>query len=351
MSTRLSSVALGCLCCLLALPVAARAGAGAGEPITPLEYRRGPEQTFLTFPEWFLVYSPAEYADYVKGHTPTGFPFFAHIGQFWSSYSSVYRETKAQGYPFNYGYHVMIMVIGSSTAVEYSARGLYESSAGALSSSTLGGDLSDEDRYAAAVAQDYVDFIRVNPWYEFDFAHRLGGLWRTSSFFGPHFFHKLERKFAYSTEYGVKSAYGFLIKVATKASYDTPSPVTAVVLDRLPDLKEPLKNLRVLRRFEDQSVLITVPRYQEFLPNASELALSGGNFIEIAGNRGPILVSTIVADHWQPAGQSTRVLFEQEILTHPGYKRVALVVSVSELGALLRGFHATGTEAEHIYDY
>ena len=28
---------------------------------------------------------------------------------------------------------------------------------------------TEEDRLGARVAQDYVDFIRVRPWYEFDF--------------------------------------------------------------------------------------------------------------------------------------------------------------------------------------
>ena len=38
--------------------------------------------------------------------------------------------------------------------------------------------LSEEDRYAAKVAQDYVDFIRDQPWYEYDFATKLAGLGR-----------------------------------------------------------------------------------------------------------------------------------------------------------------------------
>ena len=33
--------------------------------VTPEEHRRGPEQTFLTLPEWFLVHSPAEYAAFI----------------------------------------------------------------------------------------------------------------------------------------------------------------------------------------------------------------------------------------------------------------------------------------------
>src|SRR5205814_6612543 len=127
-----------------------------------------------TYPEWFLVHSPAEYADYVTTHTPTHFPFLRHIGQFWSSYAAVTRATRR--YPFNGGYHLMIVVIGVSTTIEYAIRGAYETLFGRVSECTCSG-LTDEDRYGARVAQQYVDFIRVRPWYEFDFAHALRGLW------------------------------------------------------------------------------------------------------------------------------------------------------------------------------
>ncbi|MFM0076154.1 hypothetical protein PQQ86_33890 [Paraburkholderia sediminicola] len=36
---------------------------------------------------------------------------------------------------------------------------------------------ADEDRYGAQAAQEYVDFIRQEPWYLFDFGARLRHLW------------------------------------------------------------------------------------------------------------------------------------------------------------------------------
>src|SRR4051812_39894339 len=94
------------------------------EVAAPAEHRRGPEQTYLTYPEWFLVHSPAEYAAYVRDHSPTRFPFVGHIRQFWGSYRAVTHATR--DYPFNFGYHVMVSVIGLSTTVEYGIRSAYE---------------------------------------------------------------------------------------------------------------------------------------------------------------------------------------------------------------------------------
>ena len=63
---------------------------------TAPEDRRTPDQTFLTFPEWYLVHSPAEYARYLsRGEPPSAFPLFAHIGQFWQGYAAVNREVSA----------------------------------------------------------------------------------------------------------------------------------------------------------------------------------------------------------------------------------------------------------------
>ena len=47
---------------------------GRAGPVAPEEHRRTPDQTFLTFPEWFLVHSPAEYAAYLAGEGPVPSP-------------------------------------------------------------------------------------------------------------------------------------------------------------------------------------------------------------------------------------------------------------------------------------
>ena len=81
---------------MLALHGAAFAQAPAAPVEAPPEHRRSPDQTFLTFPEWYLVHSPAEYAAYLgAGRRASGFPLYAHIGQFWQSYAAVAHEIRA----------------------------------------------------------------------------------------------------------------------------------------------------------------------------------------------------------------------------------------------------------------
>ena len=338
--------------CAAILAIASHAASAATDPIlTPPEHRRGAEQTFLTFPEWFLVHSPAEYAALVRTRDPDEFPFWAHIGQFWTSYARVYEETRRGGYDLNPGYHLMIVVIGASTTIEYVVRSAYETVVGRLSALTRSHGMTGEDRLAAEVAQDYVDFIRVQPWYEYDFAARLRQVWTRTGFLGPDAIRKWERKYALTTEYGIKAFYGWLIKKATKATYEDPLPVTAVVLDRVPDrIEETLPDLKQVQRFPDGGALLLVPRYEAFLKHASALAGRGASFREIAGNRGDILVSALVPTSWHAAA-SERVLFVQPIITRPGEQRVALVVPVASLAATLNRLDAPGLHLEHVYDY
>jgi len=337
----------------LALVAACSGATGAPAeptPSTPPEHRRGGDQTFLTFPEWFLVFSPAEYATFVARRPPSEFPFFGHVAQFWRSYRAVYEATKDK-YPVNTEYHVMIGVIGVSTSVEYGLHLAYETLVGRLTEATCAPLATEEDRLAAAVAQGYVDFIRVRPWYEFDFASRLARVWQ-AQFWGAHPLRKWERKYALTTEYGVKAVYGWLLGRATKASYGEAVPLTATVVDGLPpEIETELPELKTLDRLSDGAALVTVPRYEAFTHHALRLAQRQTKFVEIAGNRGGILVTALVPRGWRPVAGAAQTLFTQPILTDPSTERLALVVPVGALDVALRELADPPRRLEHVFDY
>ncbi len=328
----------------------------AGEPaaprsLVPAEHQRTPDQTFLTFPEWYLVYSPAEYATFVKDRNPSDFPFFGHVGQFWQSYRAVHNATK-DDYPFNFGYHVMIMVIGVSTTFEYALRSAYETTIGRIAELTRRSGATEEDKFGALIAQDYVDFIRIEPWYKYDFLDKVKRLWKETSFWGPSIIRKWERKYALTTEYLIKAAYGWLIKLGAQSSYDEPLPVTAATLDQWPaSLTTTLPDLKLLRRHADGSALVTVPRYQAFTTYSQQLAQRGVRFADIAGNASQILISVLLPAGKLPEIPSAKTLFTQPILTEPARQRVAWVVPVVSLSAVLVELAQRGFEVEHVYDY
>jgi hypothetical protein len=337
------------LAAALALGGTLATAAADGAPITPPEHVRGVEQTFLTYPEWFLVFSPAEYASYVRHASPDGFPFLGHVAQFWQGYAAVTKQSHAMGHDLNPGYHLMVMVIGVSTSVEYALRSAYESLLGRLSQATTRAP-TPEDQLAARVAQDYVDFIRELPWYEYDFGKQLRALWALPAT-GPDMTRKWERRFALSTEYGIKALYAQLIKLGTKSIYDTPLLVTAAVVQPAPRPDPKLPQVKVLQALPDGSALVTVPRYEAFMTYAQGLAAQGVEFKEIAGNRSILLVSLIGDQQWEPRTGIEQRLLEQPILTQPGRKRVVATAQVQQLGTALREWAQAGVQVEHLFDY
>lgn len=317
------------------------------------DYRREQEQTYLTMPEWFLVFSPDEYANYIDRHAPSGYPYFGSISQFWGYYRD--SAEAASDYPFNGGYHLMVSVIGSSFTVENAVKGAYENSIGRLSEWTTTGDNpTQEDRFAVDMAKDYVTFVRVHPWYEFDFWARFKGVWTEPDLIGANMFRKWERKFVLSGEYLVKAGYGGLIKLSTKAIYgDADDHVYAIARNLPADAAFADERIAIVERFESPNfhyALLSLPRYEEFQEASRQVFATGASYVEIAGNR--TIMATVLADSsWQPKDIGGRVMYERPILTESNRKRVGLALDVAQLNNSIAQLDSQGIIVEHLYDY
>jgi hypothetical protein len=296
-------------------------------PITPEADRRPADQTFLTFPEWFLVFSPEEQANYYEQHTSTSFPFMTHTSQLWKSYRIINRQIKS--FPTNWGYHFMIWVIGVSTTVEYSAKAMYETLVGRLTDTKT--PITDEDKFNAQYTSDYVAFIKDLPWYQFDYKKRLKTLWTETPKTGSNFFRKWERRYMLTSELLVKMVYGKLIGMGTKQVYGVAALNTAVV-------------------FEDDS-LHYLPRYDRFAGAALEEAKKGHSFKEIAGNSYAIMLTVWLPTDFKGDFAETKPIFVQRIPTQEGMMRVALVTTVPVLHKVLLELDKEKVMVEHVFDY
>lgn len=313
-------------------------------------YKRDESQTFLTLPEWYLVYSPAEYAQYLKEQPPSGFPYFGSIGQFWGYYGDINDVTHGR-YPFNGGYHAMVMVIGTSFTVENAVKGIYENTIGRITEWTSSSARTDEDRFAARVAQSYVDLIRVEPWYEYSFTKELFGLWTDTSFFGPNMIRKVERKLALSVGYSITAIYATIIKLGTKLAYgDADTEMLVLAKGLTPETLASEPKVKVIARYEESYLLLSLPRYEEFRDVSLRLVNKGVRFLEIAGNE-EILVTCIVPADWRYDLSSGKALFERPILTDTAKKRIAISAPVKSLHEILISLSGKNISIEHIYDY
>lgn len=297
-------------------------------PITSKNDVRPADQTFLTFPEWYLVFSPEEQANYFKKQTSTSFPFMSHTKQIWESYHIVNNQIKGN-FPPNNGYHFMIWVIGTSSSIEYSIKALYETIVGRITDTFT--PKTDEDKFNAKYTDDYVTFIKDRPWYEFDFKSRLKKLWCESSFFGNNFFRKMERKYMLTSELLVKWGYGKLIGLGTKQVYEDSLPTTAVVLA--------------------DNTMVKLPRYDKFNQAITTLAKQEKSFKEIAGNNSAILLTVVVPTRKQMKFENTQIVFSQPISSDTSHQRIALAIPVAQLNGLLIKLIKEKIKIEHIFDY
>lgn len=312
-------------------------------------YQRDEDATYLTFPEWYLVFQPQEYAQYLATGRPSGFPYGRSIAQMWGGYTEVYGVTR-QHYRFNPGYNLMLVVICSSSTVEFAIKGVYENTVGRAFEWTAGGATTPEDAFAAQVAREYGDFIPNWPWFEFPFGRKFKELWTAHDLFGPHFLRKGERKLFLSLEYGLKSLYAGVIRSASRSVYGVADTEVYAMVQNLSDTARGRKGVRTVQDLGGNRWIITVPHYQGFTDTVPLLAHDGVQFEEIAGND-EIMLTLIAPAGWRYDLGAGKPLFTMTLLTGSAAQRVAVQVPVRALGDVLREMQAKGLRVEHLFDY
>ncbi len=315
------------------------------------EALRNEEQTFLTVPEWYIVFAAEEYARHLTHARPSAFPYFGQIGQLWSTYRRVFHRTRDR-YPWNGEYHTMIAVIATSFSIENVLKGAYENTVGRLTelfADTRDGAVdTEEDRLAARVAADYDAFVRVRPWYEFPFGEQLDALWALDASKGSSYVRAYERRLALSLEYAVKAGYASLIGRASQSAYGAEESTTTVWLERPADVPLP-EGARSLARFGDEEV-VELPRYEAFRGAALALVERGARFREIAGN--DVVAVTLVAERGALRARRDReVLARWPVLTTRRDERVLVVVRVRDLHELVADARAAGASVDHVFDH
>ncbi|HEX5685598.1 MAG TPA: hypothetical protein VFY73_16375 [Ideonella sp.] len=327
--------------------LASVAASVGGPPRTPEEHRRGGVQTFRSLPDWTPVQSRTELAAYLAAQqAPSAFPFFSHVAQFWQSYGAISQATPSS--TFDLGHHLRAVGTGVAHGFEFGLKACYEATVGHLAEASANGPTAEE-QLAARVALDYADFIRGRRPQDYDHLARLNELWQAAPLWGDNVLRKWERRFALSTEYGAKAAWGWVMHQVDGSEPAAP-PATALLLNRWPASGAELPALKKVRDLGG-GVLATLPRRATFTDYAVPLAQQGVRFEEVAGNQGPILVSVLMPPEAAPVIEA-RLLLTQPVLTRPDIERRWLAVPVPELADALCAWAARPElQVDHIYDF
>jgi FAD/FMN-containing dehydrogenase len=313
-------------------------------------YLRGEAQTFLTVPEWYLVFNPVEYADYLEaGKNPSAFPFFSSVDEYWTQYDRVTAIARASKYPKNSEYLTMLRVIGVSTTVEYLVKGSYEGTIGRVTRWSADDEDTPEDELVAQAQRAYANFIFNKAWYEFDFGHWVAKLWRDTPIFGQHMLRKLERRLFFTAEFGVKQVYARIIGFASHTAYGANHDRIYMTVVAPADAGPAPEGVEVHAQ-DGQTQIISTLRWGPFSEAAPRLAAAGYTFKDISGNRRIVL--SIVGQRAEECLVNGAVeLFESRMVSNDERVRHVLLADVGQLSSILQGLSGTRLQLEHIYDY
>jgi len=312
-------------------------------------YRRKLDNTFFTFPEWYIVYSFEDFGRFLDRSSESHFNYLGHIFGFWRSFCTINRalppatESRTE-------VKTMIYVIGVSYSIEYAIKGLYENTIGRVFEWIRGEKRTPQDDYARNVLQDYAAFLYTVPWFKYPFREKLDGLMVISAP-TPSQPRTWERDFALGTEYFIKIGYASLIQKALDASGDDePRDIMFVVATLPPEVLAAEPRIKPIRALSPQWQLVQTPRYKDFTEILRGLLDRGIAPVEIAGNR-EIMLTVIAPKASALDVKDATELFSLDLDARPGFRRAGLKARIDRLVDINRELKARGAVIEHFYDY
>jgi FAD/FMN-containing dehydrogenase len=309
-------------------------------------YFKDEGQSFLTVPEWYLVFNPEEYADFLEaGHNPSDFPYYQSIDEYWTLYDRSMKLV-SEAYPNNDEYTTMLNVIGVSITMEYATKMLYENSMGRVFSWFSNATLSDEERVIIAAQRAYSDVIYDKAWYEFQFMPWVRKVWSVSNTAESNWFRKMERTLFFTAEFTFKAAYAKLIECGAKASYEEPVTNIYLVVSTSDTLQT--QRLDVVHQQAEKKI-IRIPRWGAFTKEIVKIADADMNIIEIAGND-EIVVSVIAPKNTIPHPDG-ELLYTSKIVTVPDLERHVYLLPVNKLLTFVKTAKSKDLVIEHVFDY
>ena len=313
--------------------------------ITDPAFQRAEANTYLTYPEWHIVYAYEGLARVLETGDEHAFGYASSVKGFWTSFCALNREAGRHG-GADFATRSTIHVIGVSFTLEMAMKALYEETLGHVFALLRGPVKTPQDRYAAAMAADYAAFLQQVPWYKYDFGAAVSKLWAepmTAPLRG------WERRLALGGEWKAKAVYARGIAAAVQASGEAKLSIRSVVTGLDPAVLSAIPEVRIVATLP-QGIVIETPRYRKFTHIIEAVIAAGGSFVDIAGNDEIMLSATGSHD---PASQDLtrgRVLSR---IGRDGYdgERMLVGTRLEDLGPTVRELADHGLALEHIYDY
>lgn len=316
---------------------------------TPLvqdsDYRRAEGDSYLTYPEWYIVHAYADLAAVTRHSSESAYDYGQPIGTFWRSLCQVTATARTVG-PVTLDQRVTDYIIGLSFTLEMAVQGAYERTIGAVTAWTRGPAKTPEDAFNQRFLDDYAAFLRQTPWYRYPFKAELLRFWRETpwSFDAPA--RSLERRVALSTEYGIKGLYA--VAIGSLAGF-SPADLSIETVVTGPDAAS-VSGVALVRELGDGKRLVRTPRYEAYSDILRAWAKTDTAVVEIAGNA-RILLTVLAPIGTEIETAHATPIFRIPIQSKPGWERVGLDTQTPAIISVIRDVEARGVVFEHAYDY
>lgn len=313
--------------------------------IADTAFQRQEANTYLTYPEWHIVYAYDGLAEVLKSGDEYAFDYFSSVRGFWTSTCALTEVADAHG-GADSATRMTIHTIGVSFTLEMALKAAYEETIGRLTALLRGPEKTPQDQVAAGMAVDYAAFLRQTPWYKYPFDIQVTKL-KAAPIIDP--IRSWERRFALGTEWSGKIAYAGMIANAIAGTTGAAQLEIRSIISGLPsaDLAA-IEGVTIVGE-NDGDIEIQTPRYDLFTRIIVEIAGKGGSIREIAGND-EIMVSITEKPDQPLQGIPGSVIAR---VPRDGFDstRLLVAVKVNELSALLRQVPMADPGLEHVFDY
>ena len=304
--------------------------------ITDSDWQRPESRTLLTYPEWHIVHAYDDYGRVLQTGDPHDFGYFRAIAGFWGTLCPLTEAADAVG-EITTDTKLTIYTIGVSFTAELLAKAAYEETIGRVATWLRDVERAPLDDLSAKMAADYAVFLQQTPWYKWDFAADV----QTLEAEATANIRDRERLFALRNEFLAKSWYAKQIEAAVADLGADALRIRSVVKSIDVDQLSAIPGVTVIGPVAD-GTLIETDRYRVFTNIIANLAESGADFAEIAGNDDILFTVT------SPTPEFEGALYSFPRQGYGDYRHLVLL-PVVELSDRLRSLD--GVTLEHVHDY
>ena len=320
------------------------AGTSYAPLITDSRWQRQEANSYLTYPEWHIVFAYDGLAHTVAAGDEHRFDYVSSITNFWRSTCALTRVAGQHG-GADWGTRSMVHTIGVSFTVEMLAKAAYEETIGRLTAWFRGSQKTPQDQAVTKIAADYAAFLRQTPWYEYPFHRKAQELWAAPI---DQHVRGWERRLGIGLEFEAKAGYARVLAGAVAATEPARLTIRSVISGL---------NAASLRAIDGVTVIgargggveIETPRYAAFTRILAGIARRGGTVKEIAGNDEIMASLTALPGASSDAIPGTTLLrMRRDGISG---ERLLVNVRVRDLRALLTAHPIGDPGLEHLFDY